>query len=63
MHELPDSIRWRKDKMGFTTPEKKLMKKISEENLINKSLVENIGIQFKEDFKYYSLAIWLEKYK
>jgi hypothetical protein len=49
--------------MGFTTPEKKLMKKISEENLINKSLVENIGIQFKEDFKYYSLAIWLEKYK
>lgn len=63
MHELPDSIRWRKDKMGFTTPEKKLMKKISEENLINKSLVENIGIKFKEDFKYYSLAIWLEKYK
>ncbi len=63
MHELPDSIRWRKDKMGFTTPEKKLMKKITDENLIDKSLVEQIGIPFKEDFKYYSLAIWLEKYR
>ncbi len=63
MFELPDSIRWRKDKMGFTTPEAKVLKTLQNENNVNKSILKDYGIDFKEDYKHYSLAIWFEKYK
>ncbi|MFN8229530.1 MAG: asparagine synthase (glutamine-hydrolyzing) [Bacteroidia bacterium] len=63
MVELPDNIRWRKDKMGFTTPENKVLRTLQNENAVNKSILKDYGIDFKEDYKYYSLAIWFEKYK
>jgi asparagine synthase (glutamine-hydrolysing) len=63
MKGLPESIRWRKDKMGFTSPEGKILNLLNKSEAINRSALEDIGLKFKNDFRYYSLAIWLETYK
>lgn len=63
MYELPDIIRYRKDKMGFTTPEKKVMSILKTSKEINTDVLSNLGLPFKEEFRYYALSIWLENNK
>jgi len=58
--EMPDSIRWRKDKKGFVSPQEKW---ISENKLDFQShlgLLKNVGIEKQDNFKNYSLATWLK---
>lgn len=62
MNELPDSIRWRKDKMGFTVPETVFMSTLQEDKTILKKELEQLGIPFQETFRHYSIAIILEHF-
>ena len=56
MNELPDVIRWRRDKKGFTTPEElwlknQLVPMVKEE--FNQSKLHEAGIIDKEKFMSY----------
>ncbi len=63
MPGLPESIRWRKDKMGFTSPESKILDLLNKSEAIKRSVLNDIGLKFSNDFRHYSLAIWLETYR
>lgn len=62
MNELPEEIRWRKDKMGFVTPDDEFIKLLAANNTINKDILRKVDLDFKEEYKYYSLAIWMNEY-
>jgi asparagine synthase (glutamine-hydrolysing) len=59
MAEMPKTVRWRKDKKGFTTPQEKWIKEYEKEFKTYLPYLEKINISPKNEFKYYSLAIWL----
>lgn len=62
MDELPDTIRWRKDKLGFAAPDEEFLKIFKSEINSSNNRVTDLGLEFKEEFKYYSLHIWLEEF-
>ena len=55
--ELPDDIRWRRDKQGFITPEEKWLKRDLKEiieNIFKRSILDDLGIVDSKLFlKYY----------
>jgi asparagine synthase (glutamine-hydrolysing) len=60
---LPEAIRYRKDKKGFTTPEDEWIEKHKNEFSKNLSLLDNFGIERKNTFRHYSMALWLKNFK
>jgi len=53
MRELPDAIRWRRDKMGFVTPEKKWLREDLREVIVEtfqKSVLHDMGFIDKKAF-------------
>jgi asparagine synthase (glutamine-hydrolysing) len=54
IHELPDAIRWRRDKQGFVTPEEKWLRSALVPdvfNELNNSMLDQMGILAKEKAK------------
>lgn len=62
MPEMPDSIRMRKDKIGFTAPEALWIEKYKNEfeSYLKYLPVEFKTIKYSNPFLYYSLGIWFK---
>jgi hypothetical protein len=63
MFEMPDEIKYRKDKKGFTSPQSEWIEKYKSEfesNLIYNEL--NLGTKYpaKDNFFNYVLGTWLK---
>lgn len=57
-----DEITWRKDKKGYTTPQKKWEELYKNEFNEYNELLKKIGVEPKEKFSHYTLGLWLSKY-
>lgn len=61
MEKLPDKIRWRKDKKGYTTPQNDIINKYQNDLKKELNLLSEYGIKKKPDFRHYSLSLWLKE--
>jgi asparagine synthase (glutamine-hydrolysing) len=57
---LPAKIRYRKDKKGFTTPQKEWVEKYRKEFRVNLPILDKIGIEKEDSLRHYMLSLWLK---
>lgn len=62
MKNIPDSIKWRKDKKGFTVPEDKVLYSLNQANVLNPAQFTDMGLKFDSTIRHHSLSMWLSRY-
>lgn len=63
MVEMPEEIRFRKDKKGFTTPQDYWLSKYKNELEVYKSYLNNYSNNSSDEFREISLGVWLKQNK
>ncbi|MBT7687123.1 MAG: asparagine synthase (glutamine-hydrolyzing), partial [Flavobacteriales bacterium] len=62
VHEMPDSLRWRKDKKGFTTPQDQIENVVKEDIVEAQAFLDEIEIERSNNLKDLSLAHWIKQF-
>ncbi len=62
MHEMPDAIRYRKDKKGFTTPQDAWLNTYKEEFQAYLAYLNRLDfpVRSMDEFSLYALGAWIK---
>ena len=63
IHEIPNALRWRKDKKGFTTPQDQIEALVRQDIIDSQAYLDALGVKRSGSLKDLSLAHWIMQFK
>ncbi|NQV53700.1 MAG: asparagine synthase (glutamine-hydrolyzing) [Flavobacteriales bacterium] len=63
IHEMPNALRWRKDKKGFTTPQDQIEALVRQDIIDSQAYLDALGVKRSGSLKDLSLAHWIMQFK